>query len=1444
MYASHPLFYDQTVGQPFGSGLLSITSQGVARRLFSVDQLWGVASLNGQLYMAAGDGTLRHLNVTHLDTSQLPAMASQTTGGANYFLNEYNDGTVYNINQAVRLIGLAEARKVVTNQTTLNQIDQAIAAIDALLRSRQNPDGGWNYDGTGSSDAIVTALAGTALDYSSPPADDLVVLNAVQFLLNTQAPDGSWVSADKLMSTDFASTSLVMAYLPRVLDRIGGINVDLHLNLPANVTLSNPDLPPTSNLTSADGTSTLSWTLEGVTSSGRTVNFDLNLASLTAGEQRPVATAAYLLSTNSFDSSQVRTDLSIPSVKASDGLTLTSLQTDKSAYSANDTAQLTAQVSNTAPANQSGTVVFTIKASDGSIVATIPATAFNNLPASQTAPVVNSWSVGTTLASTYTVVADLYDAAGTLADEKTASLSIGASASSSGTGTGTGTGTGSGASVSLRTTTDKTTYNTTDTVNIADLVQNLSSNNLIGSASLQLQITSPSGTIVYTHTTALGQLVPGAVDSLSNAYSLNAAAQGQYTVSGKVLDSSGAVLAAASAGFTVQENLTVTVTGTETAKLASLASGDSQTCTDVVKNGGTQSLSALPLRQLVFNVDTGVVDQQTDLTASLAAGASQTYTRVFSTGGWPAGHHACVIEAQINGSWKSLANAVFKLTAPVQSAPSIGEQFTQSGKPKVLVLVDAPVTTTGSGSSGGGCIPYQRIELTGPWHNGGVPADATTTIIVNDDQGRVVDTEHASIQGFHNPADSSAGSYGVNLQIIGFTQSSVQVALVPTSSSGFPAPRYQFVATAYENTYLQQINSGVVFPDCVTQTTNNGTTYQDFLVDAQTTGTPTTDDTDPNGPSGSPNLTPQTSFLTSLLSANGWNATLTNSTTAFADDLHNGDYGIVMLLNERTTLSTELQKELREAVHNGAGLIVAGGGEGVQFPTLASTLGLQYTGTATNATGLTLTDTRFQSGGGSTALAYADKVFTVTPSGAALLASYTGLSNAGQPLTQYAYGSGTALFAGYDPLLEATHASSSSLHASILLDLLNAATPAPATSLLADTVLPVTAKLTNQAGAATGQILYVLPGSVTLADPGSGSNFDSSGNLVWPFSLPSGGTLSDTLWLRLPSTAVTLSAQVSGTLNGGSYMPVTSASLSLSASAPHTVSDLTGWMAGKTAYASAYQYLQAAQTDLSNSDVTDALIQMTAASDALIAMNPSTYPDAAWLRQWLDQALYEAERQAPSGAEVNAPSAPNAPTGFTATATSTSQINLSWSASTSSATGAVSYSVYKSTTAGFTPSSSTLIASGLTTTTLSVTGLSAGTTYTFVVQTLGATGTSTNATASAATQSPPSSVACHVTYTVNSDWGSGFGAGITVGNTGTTSLTSWTLSWTWAGNQQITGYWNGNATQSGKNVSFANASWNGSLPAGGSQSGIGFNGSYSGSNVAPTVFYLNGTQCH
>ena len=208
--------------------------------------------------------------------------------------------------------------------------------------------------------------------------------------------------------------------------------------------------------------------------------------------------------------------------------------------------------------------------------------------------------------------------------------------------------------------------------------------------------------------------------------------------------------------------------------------------------------------------------------------------------------------------------------------------------------------------------------------------------------------------------------------------------------------------------------------------------------------------------------------------------------------------------------------------------------------------------------------------------------------------------------------------------------------------------------------------------------------------------------------------------------------------------------------------------------------------------------------------------------------------------------APSAPSGLAALAASSSQVNLTWNAVAPPSGCSINYSVFRSTTSGFTPSSSNQIASGLTTAFFANAGLAAATTYYYKVEAVDATGPSPASTQASATtqQSSSGGFACHVAYTVVNQWSTGFQAAAIIENTGTVGITSWTLKWTFPGNQQITNLWNGSYSQSSGNVMVNNLSYNGTIPPGGKYNGLGFTASFSGTNAPPASFSVNGAICH
>lgn len=204
--------------------------------------------------------------------------------------------------------------------------------------------------------------------------------------------------------------------------------------------------------------------------------------------------------------------------------------------------------------------------------------------------------------------------------------------------------------------------------------------------------------------------------------------------------------------------------------------------------------------------------------------------------------------------------------------------------------------------------------------------------------------------------------------------------------------------------------------------------------------------------------------------------------------------------------------------------------------------------------------------------------------------------------------------------------------------------------------------------------------------------------------------------------------------------------------------------------------------------------------------------------------------------DTEAPTAPGAPTASAVTDTSAS---LTWAASSDNVAVA-GYDVVR-----VNGTSETAVAASATTS-VSVTGLTADTAYTFAVYARDAAGnrSARSATVSVTTDEGGSTpgAGCSVGYRIVGQWPGGFQGEITIRNTGTTTIDGWTLGFAFANGQKVTNMWGGTPTQTGGSVSVAPASYTSAIAANGSVT-VGFTGSQSGTNAAPAAFTLSGATC-
>ena len=652
------------------AGVMYVAADGTVDRLFGMNNPQGIAVLNTDVYVLdSGRNQISAIMSGSYDVMRLDAYRDSLRRMMNFLLSRYMRGESNNVIHAGRLIGLAEGRRVIRDAALNARIDAAITVIANLLKSRQRGDGGWGVNVSSGSDPMVTALVGIALDYTSPSADEPFVRNTIQYLLSTQQADKSWPSYSGLLSTRLASTSLVMAYMPKALDRLGGIDTDFYLTLPANVALSNPALRPATTTTNADGSVTHYWRLQGVTSNSRLIEFDLNLAAMQLHESRQVADAAWIEFENSFNNDLVRVDLTVPSVKATSELGL-GVDTNRPAYRANEDVAITATVSNTAPVTGSGRVALRIiEPGSGIEVAQVADLPVDNLGAGASIDLSASWNTGDVAPGAYQVVGRLHDRQGRLLTEATVPFTI----------TQDGIIADSGVS------TDKPEYTPWETVLITGRLRNISANMILPGTHIGLEVSDPSGAAIYMETIQVNELTPGVLRDLPFTLVLDDAPAGDYPITLTVRDDfTRNLLSSSTTTFRVVRSATAALAGQVEVDPRRVYQGDSALCTEQIFNRSGQALAGVRLTRRLLSVTSGtVLNEQVDLLDM--PGNGQT-TRLYNidTSNLPLGEYYCVLSGEVNGVSTQLAAAGFQVVPPpIRIDASLAAQ----GKGRLLVLL-------------------------------------------------------------------------------------------------------------------------------------------------------------------------------------------------------------------------------------------------------------------------------------------------------------------------------------------------------------------------------------------------------------------------------------------------------------------------------------------------------------------------------------------------------------------------------------------------------------------------------------------------------------------------------------------------------------------------------------------------------------------------------------
>lgn len=682
------------------------------------------------------------------------------------------------------------------------------------------------------------------------------------------------------------------------------------------------------------------------------------------------------------------------------------LTLDKQQYRVDETLQFTSAVINTGLFPGTYRVDTIIFDAAGNEVIRFDGQASGEIAANAQIDLDGSWAVGQSLAGNYTATSLLYNSVGELIDQDQEAFVIIADAV-----------------VTLRTTTDRAQYHANDSVEIDDLIRNVSLNSLERDTDLRVIVNAPNGTETFNVTKDVGDLTPNFSNSYIDVLQLNDASLGEYQVTGVVLSASGTVLATATSTFSVINNLALALSGSVEASVSELYQGESLSCVDTINNTGALDITDLQLRQLTANMDDGSLISSNEVLYDLAAGTTLTLDHAINTTGFELGNYSCAVQAFINGEWENLDADFFEVLEP---PISIDLTATTGSKGRVLILLD----------------------------------DSTLC------------TE------------------------------------------------------------------------------------------------------EPAGPRSAPDLLTQQQFLESLLDEAGWSYTITLNANDFITELRTGGYSTYLLLAEITNLPHFVQKEVREAVYRGEGLVEASKRLDPQQP-VNDALGSTQRGKENHATGISVLDDRLHPTG-DVLFGFDDKNIRIRPNSSTSVAEYLASQHESEReyhrgshrhgsrhYSRYSYshcpqyetqpsssitfnefGLGKSAYFGFDLLLEATNAGlEPNAFADLLLNALNQVNPTPPLTTVG-TDYPVIFTVTNLGTQTPARLVLSVPETVSAVDVGEGVIDQFNSTVTWDVELAEDAVLSIPIWVEMPDSATPLTAIIEASV-GGDYQEVATVTVEL-----------------------------------------------------------------------------------------------------------------------------------------------------------------------------------------------------------------------------------------------------------------------------------------------------------
>ena len=276
-------------------------------------------------------------------------------------------------------------------------------------------------------------------------------------------------------------------------------------------------------------------------------------------------------------------------------------------------------------------------------------------------------------------------------------------------------------------------------------------------------------------------------------------------------------------------------------------------------------------------------------------------------------------------------------------------------------------------------------------------------------------------------------------------------------------------------------------------------------------------------------------YLETLLIENGWSYTIVTDKDSFARELRGHAYTQYALFSARVKLDEQVQKELREAIYKGDGLLQAGDHD-QRYNQLDEALGTRIQGKHNSVAGLELLESEWQ------LIGHTDWYPDDKPLKAELLETaqamgfYLGLKDNANNLAiaRNTYGLGRTVFMGFDLLAHASIEGADTLYSELLLTALADSSPSVKTEYTAQDPVAIQLSLTNRGTATQVKTTLTLPAGSLVLDSG-GAQQTGEGAWQWISTLATQETTTQTLWIRLPESTeseVIVNAQILIEQNG------------------------------------------------------------------------------------------------------------------------------------------------------------------------------------------------------------------------------------------------------------------------------------------------------------------------